>query len=113
MLKLIECGIIDVYLKLENVNEQWADDAKQKVDSNPKWSPATKTIRKSCLNSFYKFVQNDFDRKIIPYRRHLKPNEIKHILSNVQDKALAKDIPVVELSKALNKIIFVMITLLP
>lgn len=120
MLKLIECGIINVYLKLESADEQWANDAKQKVDENPKWSPATKTIRKSCLNSFYNYIKNDFDHKTKPYRRHPKYSEIKfllsmskeseriafikHTLSNVQDKALTKGISPVELCNALSKI---------
>lgn len=105
MLKLIESGIIDVRLKLKQADECWANEAKQKIDAKPEWSTSTKTIRKSCLNSFHNFIRNDFNTSSIkPYRRHPDHNEIKHILSSVQDKALTKDISPVELCNALSKI---------
>lgn len=120
MLKLIESGIIDVRLKLKQVDECWANEAKQKIDAKPEWSTSTKTIRKSCLNSFYNFIKTDFDASLKPYRRHPNRPEIKHILSvgqtealekvlkhtlsSVQDKALTIDISPQKLCTALSKI---------
>lgn len=104
MLKLIESDIVNVNAKLSEINECWLEKSKQKIESNLEWSKATKTIRKSCLSSFYKFIQTDFDKTITPYRRHPKPLEIKHILSSVQDKALTTDISPSVLCHALAKI---------
>ena len=92
MLKLVEAGIVDICMKLNIASDCWLNESKQKIDDLPNWSAATKKVRKSCLNSFYNFIQNEFDYSIIPYRRDPTPNEIKHMLSGVQDKALTKDI---------------------
>jgi len=104
MLKLIESDIVDVCFKLCQVDESWLEQSKQKIDDHPKWSAATKTIRKSCLNSFYNFIHKDFDFTVTLYRRHPELNEIKHILSSIQDKALTKDISPIKLFNALSKI---------
>lgn len=104
MLKLIESNIIDVRLQLNKIDEHWIKKSKEKIGSLTQWSKSTKTIRKSCLNSFYKFIKNEFDYKTMPYQRHPEPNEIKHILSNVQDKALTVDISPAVLCDALAKI---------
>lgn len=104
MLKLIELDLINVYLPLEIINDVWIEEAKKKIDLFPDWSIATKAVRKSCLNSFYQFVQKDFNRSVTPYRRHPSPTEVKHVLSNVPDKALTKDISPIELCNALEKI---------
>lgn len=104
MLKLIESVIIDVRIPLNHINDMWIEEAKKKIDDKLEWSQSTKIIRKSCLNSFYNFIKNDFDYKITPYRRHPDSNEIKHILSSVQDKALTKDISPIVLCNAVSKI---------
>jgi site-specific recombinase XerC len=104
MLKLIETEIVNVCIKINAIDEQWVKDSKQKIDDKPEWSAATKIIRKSCLNSFYKFIKNDFDQSVKPYRRHPKPVEIKHVLSNVPDKALTINISPSILCNALSKI---------
>ena len=92
MLKLIENDVINVRMKLNNVEESWLTDAKHKIDANPKWSDSTKSIRKSCLNMFCRFIKEEFNYESEPYRRHPKPNEIHHILSIVKEKALTTDI---------------------
>jgi site-specific recombinase XerD len=104
MLKLIESGIIDIRIKLNAVNDTWINESKLKIDAYPHWSLPTKTIRKSCLNSFYKFIQSDFDRTVKPYRRHPKLPEIKHILSITEAKSLTENISPIELCNALSKI---------
>lgn len=121
MLKLIESEIVNVRQKLDQIDDCWIKESKQKIDNKNEWSISTKTIRKSCLNSFYNFVQNDFDSKMTPYRRHPRAPEIKHILSSarekaeekalikhtlsiVQDKALTIDISPMVLCNALSKI---------
>ena len=113
MLKLIESNIVDVRLKLSNVNINWLEECKNKVDEKEEWAKSTKTVRKTCLNSFYKFVKETFDKTQIPYQRHLKimklsffslPKEdeekyasldktvLKHALSNVPEKIKAIDL---------------------
>lgn len=117
MLKLVESNIVDVHLRLDNVNEDWLKESKIKVDAKSEWAKSTRTVRKSCLNLFYKFVANVFDRSNAPYRRHPDGNEIKfvlssyewetilkHVLSNVSDKAKAWEIDPKELCDALSKI---------
>jgi len=104
MLKLIETGIIDVRHKLSKIDESWLIDAKRKIDSYPEWSASTKSIRKSCLNTFYSFIKKWFDYEIEPYRRHPEPNEIHHVLSIVREKALTADISPIDLFDALTKI---------
>jgi len=104
LLKLIESAVIDIRLQLHKIDECWLIESKQKIDDHLQWSAETKSIRKSCLNSFYNFTKNEFDYEMIPYRSHPKPNEIKHILSSVQDKVLTKDIPPIDLLVALSKI---------
>jgi site-specific recombinase XerC len=104
LLKLIEFSVIDVRLPLSKINEDWVKDCKLKIDGVTAWAAETKTIRKTCLNSFYKFVQKDFDRGVMPYQRHPQPNEIKHILSSVKEKALTEDISPSVLCNALSKI---------
>ena len=115
MLKLIEAGVIDVYLNLKKIDACFIKEARQKIEFNPNWSKSIKIARKSCLNSFYNFIQSDFDHRTYPHRRHPKPNEIrytlsneardiKHILSSVKEKALITDIPRDVLCEALSKI---------
>lgn len=104
MLKLIESEVINVCIQLHKIDEDWLKEAKQKINDKSEWSLSTKIVRKSCLNSFYNFIQKDFDRKILPYRRHPESNEIKHILSSVQDKALTKDISPIVLCNEISKI---------
>ena len=105
MLKLIEGGIVNVRLKLNQIDEHWLNESKQKINNDkPEWANATKTVRKSCLNSFYNFIKTSFDATVTPYRRHPKHHEIKHILSSVQEKALTRDISPKVLCNALNEI---------
>jgi len=104
MLKLIESGIVDTRLRLNQIDEHWLNESKQKIDDKPEWAKTTKAVRKSCLNSFYNFINTNFDTTVTPYRRHLKHHEIKHILSSVQEKALTKDISPIELCNTLGKI---------
>lgn len=126
MLKLIESKILDVRLPLTTINEPWLEECKNKVDAISDWATSTKTVRKTCLNSFYKFVEEVFDKSQTPYQRHPDGNEIefllslrkedklkheilentvlKHVLSNVVDKAKARDISPIVLCNALSKI---------
>ena len=104
MLKLIEAGILDSALPLNEVTEEWFESTTQRIDCNPSWKTATKTMRKSCLSSFYRFVTEEFDRTIEPYQRHPEQNEIKHMLSHVRDQTLVKDISPVDLCEAMSKI---------
>lgn len=126
MLKLIESNIIDVRLKLSKVDIDWLDECKNKVDDKKEWAKSTKTVRKTCLNSFYKFVGEVFDKSQTPYQRHPEGNEIefilssyrgekekhealerallKHVLSNVINKVKARDISPIVLCNALSKI---------
>lgn len=104
MLKLIESEIVNIRIELAKLDDLWLENAKAKIDNYPTWSAATKVIRRCCLNSFYKFIQTDFDRNVEPYRRHPSQNEIKHVLSSVQEKALTKNISPIVLCTALDKI---------
>ena len=104
MLRLIEADVVDVRLKLNCVNEQWTKEAKQKIDELPDWSLETKSVRKSCVNSFYNFVRTEFDYSVIPYQRHPEFVEIKHILSSTQDKTLTPVISPELLCNALSKV---------
>jgi hypothetical protein len=104
MLKLIEEHIIDVRLKLCKIDDCWIKEAKKRIDELPNWSEKTKSVRKSCLNSFYKFIKTDFDYGITPYQRHPEHEEIKHILSSCQEKALTANISPKKLCYALSKI---------
>ncbi len=92
MLKLIEHHVIDLCLDLKKADEAWVKEAKQKIDDILQWSVSTRTIRKSCLNLFYKFIKTEFNHETQPYLSHLKPNVTKHVLSSVQDKALTAHI---------------------
>lgn len=126
MLKLIESNIVDVRLQLSSINSDWLDECKNKVDEKNDWAKSTKTVRKTCLNSFYKFVEEVFDTSQTPYQRHPEGNEIefllslrkedkhkhemlentvlKHVLSNVVEKTKARDISPIVLCNALSKI---------
>ena len=126
MLKLIESNIVDVRLMLDNVNEDWLNECKIKVDAKDNWAKSTRTVRKSCLNLFYRFVTDVFDQFNPPYRRHPEGNEIefilssdrgeeekyqaleralfKHVLSNVVDKAKVKDICPIVLCNTVSKL---------
>lgn len=104
MLKLIESKIIDVCLPLDKIDECWLEEVKQKIQEEPEWSTWTKKITKSCLNSFLHFIHTDFDNQLTPYRRHPQLNEIRHVLSNVKEAALLKDISPEVLCNALSKI---------
>lgn len=126
MLKLVESNIVDVRLRLSDVNEDWLKACKIKVDAKNDWAESTRAVRKSCLNSFYKFIANVFDRSQAPYRRRPEKNEIqfllfpltednlkyealdsavlKHILSNVVEKSKARDLCPIVLCNALSKI---------
>ena len=126
MLKLIESKIVDVRLQLKHVNEAWLNECKKKIDSKSDWAKSTKTVRKSCLNTFYNFITHTFDKSQIPYQRHPSENEIeymlssnideeekyeafekaalKHVLSNVSDKVRTRDISPDKLCKAVSKI---------
>lgn len=126
MLKLVESDIIDVRLVLSSVNVEWLEECKVKIDGVAKWAKSTKTARKTILNSFYSFVINIFDGIQIPYQRHPKKMEVKHalspqkedehkydaletsvlkhVLSNVVDKAKARDLCPIILCNALSKI---------
>jgi hypothetical protein len=126
MLKLIESQIIDVHLELNKVDKSWLNECKNKIDRKSVWAKSTKTVRKSCLNSFYNFIINIFDKSLIPYQRYPKSNEIeflfstnvkekekhealekavlKHVLSNVAEKVKARDICPIVLCNALSKI---------
>lgn len=120
MLKLIEDDVINVRLELSHINDEWLRDCKCRVDKLPHLSETTKSIRKSCLNSLYKFIQDEFDQGVIPYQRHPKVAEIKHILSapnglddlksvirqqlsSTQDKALTTVISPSKLCNVLSK----------
>lgn len=104
MLKLIEAGIINVHLELSYVDECWLKGCKRKVDKLPHWSEATKSIRKTSLNSLYRFIQTEFDRNVFPYQHHPEPNIIRHILSSTQEKALTTNISPSLLCNTLSKI---------
>ena len=104
MLKLIESKIINERMKLINADDEWIEISKKKIDDKLEWSVATKTVRKSCLNSLYNFILSDFNKKTTPYGSHPKHQEIKHILSNVHDVILTKDIRPVPLFNALKRI---------
>ena len=104
MQRLIEAGIVNVQMELNKTDEAWLEESKKKIDALTEWAPETKSVRKSTLNSLYKFIQNDFDRQTIPYQRHPKPEEIKHILSSVKDKTLTQIISPITLCEALCKI---------
>ena len=126
MLKLIESNVVDVRLSLSKVNIHWLDECKNKVDEKIEWAKSTKTVRKTCLNSFYKFVEEVFDKSQTPYQRHPEGNEIefilslyrgekekhealdkallKHVLSNVVDKVKARDLNPENLCIALSQI---------
>jgi len=126
MLKLIESNVVDVRLSLYKVNIDWLHECKDKVDDKKEWAKSTKTVRKTCLNSFYKFVEEVFDKSQTPYQRHPEGNEIefllslrkedkykhdkientvlKHVLSNVVEKTKARDISPIVLCNALSKI---------
>jgi hypothetical protein len=126
MLKLIESNVVDVRLSLSKVNIDWLGECKNKVDEKKEWAKSTKTVRKTCLNSFYKFIEEVFDKSQTPYQRHPEGNEIefilslrkedkhkhekientvlKHVLSNVVEKKKARDISPIVLCNALSKI---------
>lgn len=104
MRKLIEAEIVNVREQLDKLDEEWLIKAKSKLDSL-NWSSQTKASRKSCLNSFYRFVKNDFDRSIEPYQRHPDPVDINFILSRSEEKALAAThISTKDLCYAINRI---------
>lgn len=126
MLKLIESNIVDIRLKLSDVDELWLTACKEKIESKPDWAQSTKAVRKTCLNTFFHFAKNSFDKTQIPYQRHPNGNEIefmlspafddqekyklidqavmRHVLSNVSDKVRARDICPKVLCTALSKL---------
>lgn len=126
MLKLIESNIVDVRLKLSDLDDCWLADCKTKIESKPDWAAATKAVRKTCLNTFFHFAKDSFDKTQIPYQRHPNGNEIefilspafddrekyqsidqavmRHVLSNVSDKVRARDICPEVLCTALSKL---------
>lgn len=126
MLKLIEANIIDVRLRLSIVGIDWLNACKKQVDAKNDWAKSTRNVRKTCLNSFYKFIEGDFDTSQVPFQRHPERNEIgfllssrridqhkheaiettvlKHVLSNVPEKAMARDLCPIVLCTALSKI---------
>ncbi len=126
MLKLIEANIVNVRLHLKCVDESWLKECKKKIDDKNDWAKSTKTVRKSCLNTFYNFLKDTFDRSQTPYQRHPESYEIeyilsphleekdkyellektvlKHVLSNVADKVRAKDICPIVLCTAVREI---------
>lgn len=125
MLKLIEGGIVITNLPLSHVDDTWLATCKEMVDKKIAWAPSTRTVRKSCLNSFYKFFKNIFDISQTPYRRNpghpeieylLSPNSedtekyasleasvFKHALSSTQDKTRVQDLCPIVLCNAISK----------
>jgi site-specific recombinase XerD len=110
MLKLIEEGVINVRIQLSEIDEDWLKWSKNKVDELPEWSEKTKSVRKSCLNSFYKLIKAGIDPNLTPYQRQPEAVEIKHILSirNILSShevmALKANISRVKLCNAINKV---------
>ena len=92
MLRLIEAGIVNVRMELNKADEVWLKECKKKINELTEWAPETKSVRKSTLNSLYKFIQSGFNRGTIPYQWHPSPAQIKHVLSGVQDKVLTTTI---------------------
>lgn len=87
MKKLIKSNVIDIRLQLKHINNEWLKNCENNIDNKVDWSKSTKTVRKSCLNHFYNFVNDSFDRSTQPYQRHPKANEIEYILSqNIEEK---------------------------
>jgi len=101
MLRLIECGIVDIRTKLSDLNDGWLTKTKAKIDSKKHWSISTKINRKNFLNSFQKFIKTALDTTVEPYPRHPNPEQIKYILSSVQEISLAKDLSPTELCNAM------------
>jgi len=104
MYKLIDTGIIDVMKPLNDLDDDWLENAKKEISKLKTWSTATKKVRASCLNSFYIFLKQDFDTKVSPFRSHPTSIQIKYMLSNVRDVHLTEDIPPDRLCNELSKI---------
>jgi integrase len=109
MLKLIEANIIDLSLKLKDVNETWFNEALSKIDNMNSWSHATKPPRKTCLKSFYQFATTFDPDYLKDYELHCyewlpSSEEVKHMLSCVEEKAPLCEIDTPALIYAMLKV---------
>jgi hypothetical protein len=103
MLKLIESNIVDIRTPLKNANNNWLKECKDKIDEKEDWALSTKKVRKSCLNTFYQFTVEAFDKSQIPYQRHPKYHEIEYILSpNINEKDRISDLEKVILKHSIS-----------
>lgn len=104
MLKLIESKIINTYTRLDNVDKDWLIMARKNVDDIHKWSPKTKKLRRTCLNSFYSFVKKEFDYGADAYKRQLKDVEIQHLLSSTKEKYQSINVDPLDLCNIVHRI---------
>jgi integrase len=109
MLKLIEEGIIDPYMPLSKLSQEWYQHAKTKIDNIDSWSVATKGSRKSCLRSFFDFAtefnpDNFIEDYAEPYSRKPSMIEISYLLSSIEDRSKMHNFDLTKLYQVLFSI---------
>lgn len=109
MQKLIDESVINPSIKLICVNEIWLHKCSKKIAESC-LSEKTKTSRKTCLLSFYKFAQKfdpDYSNeyKMLSYRHIPTPDEIKNrfVLSSAREPLLNNSLDIQKLYRTIKK----------
>jgi hypothetical protein len=109
MLLLIKKGIVDYKLPLLKITNTWYTKAEFTLYNVPSWSETTKICRKTCLKSFYDFVSQYQYKDYVknfgePSREAPTMDEVTAVLSNIQERSLAKDLDFIGLFQSLRDI---------